>query len=115
MMDGDTIRTLTEAYVKAFDARDLDAVEALLDVNFSLTDPQVTNLTPRGKVLAFMADLFKASDVFSFVARNILVDGSRSAIEFELVIGDKRLAGVDVIEWRDGRMTALRAHLTELA
>lgn len=108
------LRQLTETYVSAFHGRDIDGVRALMDESFVLTDPDNPGLGPRDKALAFVAGLFEnAGDSLSFVARQILVDGDHSVIEFDLTIGDMRLEGVDLIEWRDGLMVSMRAHLTQ--
>lgn len=113
MTDPD-IRKRTETYVAAFDGKDLAAVAAHFDDAFELTDPEVTGLTPKAAVLAYIEGLFDAHPGrFSFEAERILVDGDHSAIEFVLTLGDTVLRGVDIIAWRDGRMVSMRAHLTQ--
>ena len=106
------IRKLTRAYVAAFDARDLDAVDALLANDFSLTDPSVTGLTPKSAVLKFIGGLFEENDRLSFAAHQILADGDMSVIHFTLTLNDAVLDGVDVIEWKDGMMISMNAYLT---
>lgn len=107
------LHALTAQYVKAFDAADLDAAGALMAEEFSLTDPGVTGLTPRAKVLDFIRGIFESAEgQVSFEARNILAEGSMSVIEFTLRLGDQTFDGVDLIDWKDGRMVAMRAHLT---
>lgn len=109
------LRALTERYVAAFHARDLDAVAALLAEEFELTDPEVTRLTPRANALDYIGGLFEATgESLSFVAERILVDGDHSAIEFELRLGDDVLKGVDMITWHGDRMVSMRAHLTKI-
>jgi ketosteroid isomerase-like protein len=107
------IRELTKAYVAAFDNGDIDGVAALMDDNFVLTDPENAALGPREKVLEFISGLFRhAGDRLSFRARTVLVDGDYSVVEFDLEVGDDRFEGIDLIEWRDGLMVSMRAHLT---
>lgn len=109
------LRDLTARYVAAFNARDLPAVAEFLADDFELTDPEVTKLTPKGKVLDYIGELFRASgDTLSFVAERILVDGSHSVIEFEIALGGDVLKGVDMITWHDGKMVSMRAHLTKV-
>ena len=107
------IRALTERYVEAFHTRDLAGVAAIMAEDFKLSDPDNDGLTPRDNVLSFIQQLFdNAGPTLSFVAKHILVDGNRSAIEFELTIGASRFEGVDIIDWQDGKMQAMRAYLT---
>lgn len=106
------LRQRTMDYVKAFDSRDIDAVRDLLAPGMCLTDPAVRNLNPRDKVIDYIQNLF-SGDAFRFEAKTILADGDHSVIEFELVLNDKKLQGLDLIEWKDGLIVNLRAHLTE--
>lgn len=106
------IRKLTADYVAAFDACDLDRVADLLAESFQLTDPDVTALTPKKKVLKYIRELFDAHEALSFEAHSILVDEDASAIHFTLILGEIVLDGVDVIAWKDGKMTSMQAYLT---
>ncbi len=103
--------SLTQAYVAAFDARDLDAVAALLADDFSLEDPVVKRIEGKSACLDMMAGLFKSCTSMSFKARNIFEQGATTLIEFTLDLDAVHLQGVDVIEWREGKMHALRAYL----
>jgi hypothetical protein len=38
-------------------------------------------------------------------------DGETTLIEFVLTLDDKVLTGIDLIEWRNGKMRELRAYL----
>lgn len=104
-------RQLTEAYIRAFDARDLDAVAALLADDFSLEDPVVKRIDGKAAALTTMKGMFEGCAALSFRARNIYVDGTTSLIEFILELDATRLEGVDIIEWCDGKIQALRAYL----
>jgi ketosteroid isomerase-like protein len=110
------IRALTYAYITAFDSRDIQGVAALMHEDFVLTDPENEALGPRDNVLRFISGLFdRAGTSLAFRPRTVLVDGTHSAIEFDLTIGQNHLEGIDLIKWRDGRMVAMRAHLTQRA
>lgn len=104
-------RQLTEAYIRAFDARDLDAVGALLADDFSLEDPVVKRIDGKAAALAMMKGMFDGCATLSFRAKHVYVDGATSLIEFTLDLDATHLQGVDIIEWRDGKMQALRAYL----
>jgi hypothetical protein len=84
--------------------------------NFVLTDPANEALGPRDNVLRFISGLFdRAGTSLAFRPKTVLVDGPHSAIEFNLTIGQDYLEGIDLIEWQDGRMLSIRAHLTQRA
>ncbi|AOL22388.1 Ketosteroid isomerase-related protein [Erythrobacter litoralis] len=108
------IRTLTHAYITAFHNRDIEGVAALMHEDFVLTDPENEALGPRETVLRFISGLFeRAGTTLTFLPRTVLVDGARSVIEFGLTIDQDYLEGIDLIEWQDGRMISMRAHLTQ--
>ncbi len=110
------IRTLTHAYVTAFHHRDIEAVAALMHEDFVLSDPENEALGPRDNVLRFIAGIFdRAGTSLAFRPKTVLVDGAHSAIEFGLTIEQDYLEGIDLIEWQDGRMISMRAHLTQRA
>ncbi len=103
--------SLSKQYVAAFGARDLAAVGALLADQVSLEDPVVKRIDGKPAVLQMMAALFASCQTLAFTARQIYVDGDSSIIEFVLELDATRLQGADIIEWRDGKMHALRAYL----
>lgn len=102
---------LTANYVAAFDARDLDEVEGFFSEKFELTDPEVTALTPKERVVEYIRELFDAHETLDFEAHLILVDGDKSAIHFTLTLGATVLDGVDIINWKCGQMTSMHAYL----
>lgn len=106
------IRDLTAGYVAAFNARDLDKVAVYLAEGFELTDPDVTALTPKNKVLAYIRELFEAHEFFSLHARAILVDGDTSVVHFTLTLGAQVIDGVDIIKWKAGQMINMKAYIT---
>lgn len=106
------IRRLTADYVAAFDSCDLQRVASFLSERFELTDPEVTELTPKASVLEYINGLFESNGNLDFAARRILVDGDVSVIHFTLTLGETELDGVDVIEWEAGKMVSMHAYLT---
>ena len=105
------LKTLTQQYIDAFDRKDLAAVGALLAPEFTLEDPVVKRIEGKAAALDMMRGLFDGCAALSFRARNIYVDGDTTLIEFTLALDATQLQGVDIIEWRDGKMVALRAYL----
>ncbi|MDU9005239.1 nuclear transport factor 2 family protein [Sedimentitalea todarodis] len=104
------IRALTEGYVAAFDSRDTDAVAGYFAPNFALTDPEVTNLTPKSAARDYVGGLFAANETLSFVAHRIVVEGSTSVIHFQLTLGTTVLDGVDLITWQGEQMSTMHAY-----
>ena len=102
----------SQAYVAAFNNKDINAVGHFFADSLVLTDPEVTELQPKSAVLEYVGNLFaSADDTFSFDAKAIHTGTNMSVIEFELVIGDQCLKGADIIEWDAGKMIAMRAYL----
>jgi ketosteroid isomerase-like protein len=106
------IRKLTVEYVAAFQARDIDKVGEFFSEDFKLTDPEVTALTPKSNVLDYIRDLFTEHETLSFEAHSIFLDGDASAIHFTLTLEELVLDGVDIIQWKSGKMTSMDAYLT---
>ena len=106
------IRKLTTDYVTAFHTRDLHKVAEHLADDFTLTDPEVTSLTPKNSVLDYINQLFDTHENLSFEAHSILVDDGASAIHFSLTLGEEIFDGVDLIHWKVGKMTSMHAYLT---
>ena len=104
------IEEKSRAYVHAFHAMDLDSVMNFFDDDATLTDPGV-NLSGKAAIRDFLTGLFASVKKINFIEKNILVDGEKSVIEFELQIDDQRYIGTDVIQWQAGKISALRAYL----
>jgi ketosteroid isomerase-like protein len=106
------LRELTQQYLAAFNARDIDGVAALLSKDFCLTDPSVTRLAPREKAVEYIHGLFIANSLLKFEAKTILVDGDSSVIHFSLFVDAGVYNGIDLITWEQERMATLTAYLT---
>jgi hypothetical protein len=79
--------------------------------DFALEDPVVKRVEGRDAAMRVVEGIFGSCNKLSFVARNIFVDRDTTLIEFVLTLDDKVLTGIDLIEWRDGKMRELRAYL----
>lgn len=101
---------LTKHYVKFFNERNRAGIDAIFNSNIKLTDP-IGSFIGKKVVLEYIYKIFEESQKLEFEAKNIFVDGNTSVIEFILEIDDKKLQGTDVVEWRDSRISDLRAYL----
>lgn len=102
---------LTKQYIQAFSAKDISAVTELLHEDFSLEDPVVKRIEGKEKCLQTIQNIFNSSEELKFDYKNLYEQGSTTIIEFFLILGETRLEGVDIIEWKDNKMSALRAYL----
>lgn len=102
---------LTKQYIQAFSAKDISAVAKLLHDEFSLEDPVVKHIVGKEKCLLAIQDIFNSCEELNFFYKNLYEQGNTTIIEFVLILGESRLEGVDIIEWKDNKMSALRAYL----
>lgn len=105
------LKDLTKKYIKAFNDRDLQGVSNLLNDNFALEDPAVKRIEGKKECLMAIDNIFGSCKKLSFSAKNIYEDDKTTLIEFILELDSLRLEGVDIIEWKDGKMLELRAYL----
>lgn len=106
------VRKLSNEYVAAFAARDLEKVGSFFAEKFELTDPEVTALTPKNEVLRYIKSLFDAHNKLKFDAHEIMIDGNKSVIHFTLSLDALVLDGVDIITWEADKMIKMHAYLT---
>ncbi len=105
------LRNETLRYATLVSERDLTNVAVMLHDDAVLFDPGEKEIVGRESIVAFMGKLFALDPVFRCEVANIWLDGAVSILEFQLTIGSARIAGVDVIEWRDGRIARIRAYV----
>ncbi|ELS3708851.1 nuclear transport factor 2 family protein [Campylobacter upsaliensis] len=105
------LKNLTKAYIKAFNDRNLESVEALLDEDFILQDPAVKRIEGKQKALEAIESIFSSCKNLSFSAKNIYEDGQTTFIEFILKLDEVKLEGVDILEWQGDKIKELRAYL----
>jgi ketosteroid isomerase-like protein len=105
------LKDLSRAYVAAFNAKNASGCAALMSDDFALEDPVVKRVEGRDAAIHVVEGIFSSCTKLSFVARNIFADGDTTLIEFVLTLDDKVLTGIDLIEWRNGKMHELRAYL----
>ena len=108
------LKRLTQDYIDSFNAKDLDAISSMLSDEFSLEDPVVKRLEGKDKCLKAILNIFNNCQNLNFKAKNIYTDDKTSFIEFILILDDKHLEGVDIIERNENyKISALRAYLYE--
>lgn len=106
------LKELTQQYINAFDAKDINKVAGLLSESFALEDPVVKRIEGKQEVLKTIQGIFDSSQKLSFQAKNIYQDKTTTIIEFILQLDETILKGTDIIEWNEhNQMTELRAYL----
>ncbi len=107
------LSSLTKSYIDAFNTKDIEKVADLLTDDFVLEAPDVKRIEVPDACLQTIQKLFDGCESLSFFAKNIFLSQSSETtmIEFILMLDDVRLEGVDIIDWRDGKMHMLRAYL----
>ena len=102
---------LTKQYVDAFAAKNILKVSELLSDSFSLEDPVVKRVEGKAECIEVIKNIFDSCNKLSFQAKNLYLHKQTTIIEFKLQIDDVVLEGVDIIEWKNNKMHALRAYL----
>ena len=107
------LQRLTERYVQLFNAKDIPGLRNLFDDAIHLTDPGV-DAAGKEKVVSAVRELFDSVNHIDFTAHKIYTSGNTSIIEFCLQLGKDKFVGVDILEWKDEKITGLRAYLYKL-
>ena len=102
----------TKEYIKAFDGKNLSLIEDFFNQDAILFDPANPNgVKGKENIINMISGIFKEHDNLSFTDNNIFIDQDTAIIEFELNLGQKKLVGVDIIKWQEGKIKELRAYL----
>ena len=105
------IDQLTRRYAQAFAAKDIHTIAEMMSDDFQLTDP-MAHVEGKEAALAEVQKIFDSNPKrFVFRPMNIYVDGETSVMEFVFEIEGTMLKGADIIEWKEGLMTAVRAYV----
>ena len=110
----DNALLLAETYIEAFDNKDLVRLESMFNEDFVLEDPFINRIDGKANVLNFLKEVFESTTDLSFNAIEIAVAGSKTFIQFELILDEKKFRGVDILTWKGGKMLSLVAHLEEV-
>ena len=111
-MSGDhDYRGIAEAYVAAFNGRDLERLAALFTETVTLRD-WALDVHGREAVLQANRDMFAATESIEASILKSVVEGRSVVLELAIVVnGAERLAVVDILEFdASGRLLAIRAY-----
>eukprot|EP00741_Cyanophora_paradoxa_P000332 tig00000403_g323.t1 len=110
------LRANTENYVRAFNKRDVAALEALMAEDYTVTE-YYHGVTPkregRDQALGALKAMFDQNQNIVLRVTNIHVDPSDavSILEFELTVGGTVLKGMESIVWEGSQMSQLRVYI----
>lgn len=106
---------LTRKYIRVFDQKRVDLVGDFFSPEFKLIDPSVS-ISGKDEAVKYIEGIFNNSNNLHFTEKDIHISNDLvSIIEFELIIDDSVLSGVDVIKWNDDlTMSEMRAYLYEV-
>ena len=107
-----SLRNLTEDYIHNFNKKDITAIGQMLHpTECCLSDPENIFLGAKNVEME-IKNLFEFSTLV-LEAKNLYVceENDTSFIEFKIQLNDNILDGVDIIEWKDNKITALRAYV----
>lgn len=107
----DGLKSGTLRYAASFEDRDLESIRLLLHDSIQLSDPVEKVISGKPNVLAFLKKLFDGADRIACDVRNLWAEETTTIMEFRLTIGSTTLEGIDVIDWHDGRIIAIRAYV----
>jgi ketosteroid isomerase-like protein len=105
------LKKLTQKYIEAFNAKNLDKCAELFVDDFALEDPVVKRIEGKEEVLKAIKGIFDSCTTLDFNAKNIYQDNQTTIIEFILKLDNTILTGTDIIEWENNKMKELRAYL----
>ncbi|WP_070968307.1 nuclear transport factor 2 family protein [Vibrio sonorensis] len=106
------ILILTEAYVQAFNEKNIEKVCDFFSEGFVLTDPAGT-VKGQKAVHNYIKGIFDSTNTLLFEPKKILVANEHySIIEFNLKLDDSTFLGTDIITWdANGKMVTMDAYL----
>ncbi|MBU2904905.1 nuclear transport factor 2 family protein [Arenibacter algicola] len=110
-MSLDNLKNLTKKYIQAFDNKDINSIKALLTEDFILEDPVVKKVRGRDNALKKILEIFNGAEVLSFKAISVFQQDNTTLIEFNLILDDVTLKGVDILDWENNKIKELRAYL----
>lgn len=105
---------LTYEYIRLFNEADVRGLENIFTQDMSLEDPFIRRIEGRDAVMNVLGTLFKENPDLKFTPKKVsALSGEMTLIEFTLTLGDKTFIGVDLIQWENSKIKALRAYLHE--
>ncbi|MDQ9129370.1 nuclear transport factor 2 family protein [Serratia fonticola] len=111
--DNHNLLSLTNNYISAFNRKDINKIAAMLSNNFWLKESGSPAIVGHEVCLNFMNALFRTNEILNFIPKDIYVSDSTSVIHFDLKLSNKTISGVDVIEWKNGKILSVHAYLDD--
>ena len=102
---------LTNDYIRAFCAKNIEAVAELMTDDVALEDPVIKRIEGKSAVLAAISGIFNGCHTLSFRDKKVFQDRHTTFIEFVLKLDDTTLEGVDIIVWENNQIKEIRAYL----
>ena len=100
----------TKIYADFFNSKNIAGVSAFFALDARLVDP-TADLAGREKIIQYVSEIFKNNDELSFTTEKVFAHRDDSVIVFTLSINGKTIKGTDVIDWKEGKISELRAYL----
>lgn len=113
-MNSENLYKLTEEYVKYFNNKNIEKTMQMFSEDSYLQDPDST--------FKGISNIRKEiTDIYSFEhlelnIKNIYANNEDnfSILEFHIIIGSAEIEGVDVIKWKNNKITSMHAYVNEL-
>jgi ketosteroid isomerase-like protein len=112
--DASKLKELTKQYVASFNAKDTAACSDLMMNDFVFEHPFVKRVVGKAEAARFIGSVFSSCKRLSFVDKKIFTDGDTTIVEFVLTLDNRTFTGVDIIEWRSGKMREIRRAYRDL-
>jgi len=104
------LQLLTELYARFFNQRNIAALSALLAEDCILCDIGNDLIQGGNNILNFVNTIHDKNPDLDFNPKTIIASDSHSVIEFALRLSGHVLNGLDLIEWRDGKIVQIRVY-----
>lgn len=104
------LKTLTLQFADSFNQKDLNAIAELFHEDFCLHDPVLKWVRGKNTVLELFGKQFAEASQASYKAVNLFQERNATVLEFIIRIGAEVRFGVDLIDWRGGKMAELRRY-----
>ena len=101
-------KQLSRRFVAAFNAKDAAGCADLMIDHFVFEHPVVKRVVGKAKAARFLQSIFNSCRNLSFVESKIFAEGNITIVEFVLTLDNRVFTGVDIIEWKNGKMRAIR-------
>ncbi|MBX2813967.1 MAG: nuclear transport factor 2 family protein [Myxococcales bacterium] len=105
--------TKTEMLIAAIDSGNIEALSSLLADNIVFEFPSAPSMSTKSEVLDHFKTEFE-EHLFSnppIIVHRIFFTADTTVVEFTINTGEHSLGGVEVLEWENEKVVALRAYI----